>query len=86
MASEKGFGAKGPVAGVDDADAALQFLAAGETIEMTPEDEKRLVRKIDMRIVPLMCWLPDPRRSTDDKTNGIPLQLAVTFSSTLTRR
>lgn len=68
MASEKDLAVKGPVAGVDDGDAALRFLAEGETIEMTAEDEKRLVRKIDMQIVPLMCGLPDPgRRSTDDK-------------------
>lgn len=71
MASEKGFQAKGPVAGIDDGDAALQFLAVGETIEMTPEDERRLVWKIDMRIVPLMCRLPDPGKSNvDDRTDG----------------
>lgn len=38
-----------------DADAALEFLYAEETTLMTDVDEKRLVRKIDWRIVPLMC-------------------------------
>lgn len=40
-----------------DADAALEFLYAEDTILMTEVDEKRLVRKIDWRIVPLMCTL-----------------------------
>lgn len=38
-----------------DADAALEFLYAEETTVMTDVDEKSLVRKIDRRIVPLMC-------------------------------
>lgn len=38
-----------------DADAALEFLYAEETTVMTDVDEKSLVRKIDWRIVPLMC-------------------------------
>lgn len=38
-----------------DVDAALQFLNNEESTPMTPEDEKRLIRKIDFRIVPLMC-------------------------------
>ncbi|KAL1865883.1 hypothetical protein Daus18300_006995 [Diaporthe australafricana] len=37
-----------------DADAALEFLYAEETTIMTDVDEKKLVRKIDWRIVPLM--------------------------------
>lgn len=41
-----------------DADAALEFLYAEETTIMTDVDEKKLVRKIDWRIVPLMCEYP----------------------------
>ena len=37
-----------------DADAALRYVAS-EAPPMTAEDEKRLVRKIDWSIVPLMC-------------------------------
>lgn len=36
-------------------DAALQFIQNGEVISMTPEQEKRLVRKIDLMLIPLMC-------------------------------
>lgn len=54
MSNEKEAVGKGPVL-VQDGDAALQYVNAGEMIEMTPEDEKSLLRKIDLRIVPLMC-------------------------------
>ena len=54
MSSEKKHTGKGP-APVQDGDAALQYVNAGEMIEMTAEDEKKLLRKIDLRIVPLMC-------------------------------
>ncbi|KAK7924429.1 allantoin permease [Apiospora marii] len=53
MSTKKEVSGKGP-APVQDGDAALQYVNVGETIEMTPEDEKRLLRKIDRRIVPLM--------------------------------
>lgn len=36
-------------------DAALEFLASEEIRIMTEADEKKLVRKIDWRIMPLMC-------------------------------
>ena len=36
-------------------DAALEFLNAEETGSMSEVDEKKLVQKIDWRIVPLMC-------------------------------
>lgn len=39
---------------VTDTDAALKAIHSGVP-EMTLEDEKRLVRKIDLSIVPLMC-------------------------------
>ena len=52
--SEKDYHGKAPLT-TAKADAALAFLGEGETIMMTPQDEKRLVRKIDKRIVPLMC-------------------------------
>lgn len=45
-----------------DADAALEFLYAEGTTLMTNVDEKRLVRKIDWRIVPLMCRSSDTNR------------------------
>lgn len=44
-----------------DADAALEFLYAEETTIMTDADEKKLVRKIDWRIVPLMCESSDAK-------------------------
>lgn len=50
----------GEVKDVKNADAALDFLRhEGEGIEMTAEDEKRLVRKIDWMIMPLMwcCYV-----------------------------
>jgi hypothetical protein len=37
-----------------DGDAALAFLRSEEIVEFTPEQEKKLVRKIDWMIVPLM--------------------------------
>lgn len=40
-----------------DADAALEFVTHENTGTMTEVDEKKLVRKIDWRIVPLMCKL-----------------------------
>lgn len=39
----------------NDADEALQVIQNGETIVLTPQDEKRLIRKIDRTILPLMC-------------------------------
>ncbi|KAH8899236.1 major facilitator superfamily transporter allantoate, partial [Thozetella sp. PMI_491] len=38
-----------------DADEALRALASGEAITMTPEEEKKLLRKIDFHIMPLLC-------------------------------
>lgn len=44
-----------------DADVALEFLNHETATSMTEIDEKKLVRKIDYRIVPLMCSsLPNP--------------------------
>jgi len=40
-----------------DADAALEFLNQEATGSMTEVDEKKLLKKIDWRIVPLMCKL-----------------------------
>lgn len=42
-------------ASVSDGDAALQFLNNGPATVMTEADEKRLLRKIDRTIMPLMC-------------------------------
>jgi ACS family allantoate permease-like MFS transporter len=39
----------------NDADEALKIIQAGETIILTPQDEKRLLRKIDLHIMPLLC-------------------------------
>jgi MFS family permease len=41
----------------NDADEALKVLQGenGEVIELTPEDEKRLLRKIDWNLMPLLC-------------------------------
>ncbi|KAG9744338.1 MFS general substrate transporter, partial [Aureobasidium melanogenum] len=50
----------GEVKDVKNADAALDFLRhEGEGVEMTAEDEKRLVRKIDWMIMPIMwcCYV-----------------------------
>jgi hypothetical protein len=45
----------GEVKDVRNADAALDFLRSEGTVrQMTPEDEKRLRRKIDWMIMPLM--------------------------------
>ncbi|KAI1140389.1 major facilitator superfamily transporter allantoate [Hypoxylon sp. FL0543] len=38
----------------NDPDEALK-LVAGETVVLTPEDEKRLLRKIDRHLMPLLC-------------------------------
>lgn len=51
---------KGEVIDVSKADAALAFLRdRGDVPEMTPQDEKRLIRKIDWMIMPLMwaCYV-----------------------------
>lgn len=45
-------------------DAALEFLATEEIGIMTEMDEKKLVRKIDWRIMPLMCTSPRHVSST----------------------
>lgn len=50
----------GEIKDVSNADAALDFLQQhGDVREMTSEDERRLKRKIDWRIVPLMfgCYI-----------------------------
>lgn len=41
----------------NDADEALKVLQGenGEVIELTPEDERRLLRKIDWNLMPLLC-------------------------------
>jgi MFS transporter, ACS family, allantoate permease len=39
----------------NDADEALKIFADGEVIVLTPADEKRLLRKIDLNLIPLMC-------------------------------
>lgn len=41
----------------NDADEALKVLEGenGEIIELTPEDERKLLRKIDWHIMPLLC-------------------------------
>jgi hypothetical protein len=49
---------------INNGDAALGFLNNTVVAEMSEEDEKRLVRKIDWMIIPLMCTrlpLPSPR-------------------------
>ena len=40
---------------VSDGDAALQFISNGNAVLMTTQEEKRLVKKIDRTVVPLMC-------------------------------
>ncbi|RKU48354.1 hypothetical protein DL546_008829 [Coniochaeta pulveracea] len=39
----------------NDADEALKIFEEGEVITMTPEDEKKLLRKIDLHLMPLLC-------------------------------
>lgn len=41
----------------NDADEALKVLEGenGEVIELTPEDERKLLRKIDWNIMPMLC-------------------------------
>ena len=39
----------------NDADEAFKIIQAGETIVLTKEDEKRLLRKIDLHILPMLC-------------------------------
>lgn len=72
-------------------DAALEFLASEEIGIMTEVDEKKLVRKIDWRIMPLMCMSPEiflrPRCFLLDLSDNenITKGFAIT-SSTSTRR
>ncbi|PLB45224.1 MFS general substrate transporter [Aspergillus steynii IBT 23096] len=40
----------------EEVDPALQ-LTQGEVIEYTPDEERRVLRKINMTILPLMCWV-----------------------------
>ena len=42
-------------ADANDADEALRVFADGEVITLTPEDEKRLLRKIDYNMMPILC-------------------------------
>ena len=42
-------------ADANDADDALTVIQNGETIVLTPEDEKRLVRKIDFNVLPMLA-------------------------------
>ncbi len=42
-------------ANANDADDALRVFAHGEVITMTPEEEKKLLRKIDLNIMPFLC-------------------------------
>ena len=42
-------------ADANDADEALRVFADGEVITLTPEDEKRLLRKIDYNMIPILC-------------------------------
>lgn len=44
----------GPHVDNSDPDEALK-LVAGEAVVLTPEDEKRLLRKIDRNMMPLLC-------------------------------
>lgn len=53
--SEKAMDSEKQALRTEDADAALEFLYSEGTTIMTDIDEKRLVRKVDWRIVPLMC-------------------------------
>ncbi|CAH0047375.1 unnamed protein product [Clonostachys solani] len=39
-----------------DVDPALEFMG-GEQIEFTEEEEKSVLRKIDLALVPLLCWI-----------------------------
>lgn len=39
----------------NDADEALKVIQEGETIVLTPQDEKKLLRKIDFHILPMLC-------------------------------
>lgn len=39
----------------NDADEALKIFEEGEVITMTPEEEKKLLRKIDLHLMPLLC-------------------------------
>ncbi|KAH7014549.1 allantoate permease [Microdochium trichocladiopsis] len=53
MDPEKNYPTKPSVAD-KDADEALKFIVAGEVISMTPEEEKKLVSKIDWTVLPLL--------------------------------
>ena len=39
----------------NDADEALRIFDDGEIIVMTPEEERKLLRKIDFNMMPLLC-------------------------------
>ena len=39
----------------NDADEALKVIQNGEVIVLTPQDERRLLRKIDLHILPMLC-------------------------------
>ncbi|KAI1466003.1 uncharacterized protein F4812DRAFT_92951 [Daldinia caldariorum] len=57
--SSEAAGTAGPVGkkkhiNKDDPDEALK-LVAGEAVVLTPEDEKRLLKKIDRNLMPLLC-------------------------------
>lgn len=67
--SEKTMDAEKQALRSKDADAALEFLYAEETTVMTDVDEKKLVRKIDWRIVPLMCRCSDMERRISIQLN-----------------
>lgn len=60
--SEKATDSEKQALRTEDADAALEFLYSEGTTIMTDVDEKRLVRKVDWRIVPLMCRSPSIQR------------------------
>lgn len=64
-----------------DVDAALEYLNHGEPAVMTEIDEKKLVRKIDWWIVPLMCKF----RSQTSNTNAEPRKqgLAIIFNTSI---
>ena len=71
--SEKAMDSEKQALSSKDADAALEFLYAEGTTIMTDVDEKRLVRKVDWRIVPLMCRSPNiKRRVVVQLNNRIP--------------
>lgn len=52
--SQAATGISSPHVDNSDPDEALK-LVAGEAVVLTPEDEKRLLRKIDRNMMPLLC-------------------------------